>query len=481
MRVVVLPRIGTSEAWRAEARALAGEGVRPEDVSWSRGEASPGLLDGMSAPSGTPRTLTVPRAFPNFADAVICHSDPERFALLYALLLRLQDRPGLLADRADPQVGRLRKLEKAVHRDMHKMKAFVRFREVGAPDPETGRRSFVSWFEPDHYIAEAMAGFFTRRFASMSWIIATPDMGIAWDGTRSELIPDPPRPPDGEDAAEDLWRTYYANIFNPARLMVKAMQSEMPKKYWRNLPEARLIPDLIASAPARVDAMRAAEASEPTPTAVAVARRRETDMDLFLPRNIPGLAKEAAGCTRCPLHGPATQTVFGEGPEDAPLMFVGEQPGDNEDLEGRPFVGPAGQLFDACARKAGIDRDAAYVTNAVKHFKFTPRGKSRIHQRPSAGEVSACRWWLESEAEVIRPALFVALGATALHALTGDGKGILKRRGSFERGRFGAPVFVTVHPSYLLRLPDASKRAEEEARFVEDLAAVQEELGRLVA
>ena len=184
------------------------------------------------------------------------------------------------------------------------------------------------------------------------------------------------------------------------------------------------------------------------------------------------LPRAISNCTACPLHRTATQAVAGEGPSDAALMIVGEQPGDHEDLQGRPFVGPAGQLFDAVAARVGLDRRQAFVTNAVKHFKFIPRGRKRIHQRPDAGEVEHCRWWLEAEIARVSPDLILALGATASLALTGSGQNIGRRRGTIETSLTGRPVFITYHPSFLLRLPDASKRAQAEARFQEDLAIV---------
>ncbi len=152
-------------------------------------------------------------------------------------------------------------------------------------------------------------------------------------------------------------------------------------------------------------------------------------------------------------------------------MFVGEQPGDQEDLTGRPFVGPAGRLFDEVLGEAGIDRAEAYVTNAVKHFKFKPRGKRRLHEPPNAHEIQHCRWWLDIERKRVQPGLIVALGATALESLTGNRKGLLKRRGTVEAVDDGTPVFVTVHPSFLLRLPDRAQQAEERARFRDDLRA----------
>lgn len=186
---------------------------------------------------------------------------------------------------------------------------------------------------------------------------------------------------------------------------------------------------------------------------------------------------EAMHCTRCPLYKCATQTVFGEGPVDAPLMFVGEQPGDQEDLAGRPFVGPAGRLWDRAMGDAGIDRSQAYVTNAVKHFKFERRGKRRIHQKPEAPEIEACRWWLEQEQLILKPVITVALGATAARSLFGRPVTITATRGKPHAIEGIGETWVTVHPSFLLRVQD-NKEAEY-ARFVEDLARIGKRLKEL--
>ena len=191
--------------------------------------------------------------------------------------------------------------------------------------------------------------------------------------------------------------------------------------------------------------------------------------------------EEAARCTRCELYKHATQTVFGEGPLDPLILFVGEQPGDQEDLAGRPFVGPAGQLFDASLEKAGIDRKRVYVTNAVKHFKFVQRGKRRLHSKPDGGEIKACRWWLEQERELIRPRLTVALGATAARALFGKLVTITSLRGNAQLLADGSECWVTVHPSALLRMPDRERRAEERARFVADLKRIRKRAEALEA
>jgi DNA polymerase len=183
---------------------------------------------------------------------------------------------------------------------------------------------------------------------------------------------------------------------------------------------------------------------------------------------IAALAEEAAGCTRCHLYKHATQTVFGEGPEDARIVMVGEQPGDQEDVQGRPFVGPAGQLLDRALEAAGIERDEVYVTNAVKHFKFEPRGKRRIHKKPDRPEIEACKWWLDRELAVLRPELIVALGATAGQALYGRAVKVLSERGRMSKDPRGFRLMMTVHPSMILRVPDEDKR-KAFADFVRDL------------
>jgi len=185
-------------------------------------------------------------------------------------------------------------------------------------------------------------------------------------------------------------------------------------------------------------------------------------------QTIAQLRAEARTCRRCPLYRNATQTVFGEGASHAAIVFVGEQPGDQEDLQGKPFVGPAGRLFDRALVEAGIERQKTYVTNAVKHFKFEPRGKKRLHKRPDRSEITACRWWLAAEIAVIRPRLIVALGATAAYALAGRAITITKVRGA-PIELMGHPGLVTVHPSYLLRLPDEAARRLEFRKFVADL------------
>jgi DNA polymerase len=193
------------------------------------------------------------------------------------------------------------------------------------------------------------------------------------------------------------------------------------------------------------------------------------------------LREKAAYCTRCDLYKDATQTVFGEGPLNADILFVGEQPGDQEDLAGRPFVGPAGQLFDAALEEAGIDRARTYVTNAVKHFKFVQRGKRRLHSKPSGGEIQACRWWIDHERELIRPPVTVALGATAARSLIGKVVTISGTRGKPQTLADGSECWVTIHPSFLLRIREEADRCTERKRFVDDLKRIRDRAKKLAA
>jgi DNA polymerase len=252
------------------------------------------------------------------------------------------------------------------------------------------------------------------------------------------------------------------------------------RKYWRNMPETSLVQPLIAGGRARkLEMMDRSAAKEGLAEALEVERRIEPGGNLRA--SWEALLKDARVCTRCDLYKHAIQTVFGEGPLDAPIMFVGEQPGDQEDIAGRPFVGPAGQLFDAALEKAGIDRTAVYVTNAVKHFKFVARGKRRIHNKPDAGEIEACRWWIELERELIRPLVTVALGATAARSLLRKAVTISRVRGAPIKASDGSEVWVTVHPSFLLRIPEEDRKREEKKLFLRDLKRIKaraEELAR---
>ncbi|MEM9056994.1 MAG: UdgX family uracil-DNA binding protein [Pseudomonadota bacterium] len=467
---ISLKRAADYAEWRSAARNLVARGVAPDRVAFHRAEGTGDLFGAMEpaeAPAAVAASVRVPRAFPALAKQVLCHRDEGRFALLYRLLWRLRETPRLLDDASDRDVWAAERMAKAVRRDAHKMKAFVRFRRVEGADDE----AYVAWFEPDHHIVERTAPFFARRFTGMRWSIVTPDVSAHWNGEALSFGDGASRRdcPDS-DALEDHWRVYYASIFNAARLKVNAMRAEMPVKYWRNLPESRLIPELTRSAQR---AQRAAPAGTlPSQTKAAQLVAAQPAMQVAVeaqPRSLDAVAQAVRGCTRCELCKPATMAVPGEGPPDARLMIVGEQPGDTEDLAGRPFVGPAGEVLDAALRDSGIARDAVYLTNAVKHFKHVVRGKQRLHQKPNVGEIEHCRWWLNLERELLAPRVTVALGATAARAVLGRPVKIAEVRGRVIEAPNGTAVIVTVHPAYLLRLPDASEAKRQRERFVEDL------------
>ncbi|MES2722534.1 MAG: UdgX family uracil-DNA binding protein [Pseudomonadota bacterium] len=466
MRVVRLASEIDFAGWREAARSLRGQGAAPDTVIWTVDGEGDLFADPAPLAAPSPGGFTVSREFLELAEAVILHRSPERFSLLFRMLWRMAAEPNLLRIATDPDVARANDFARQVSKAAHKMKAFVRFRAVGT-DPE----AYAAWFEPAHRVTEAVAPFFAKRFANMIWSILTPDACIHWNGAQLAVTPgaDPADAP-GEDALEDYWRTYYASIFNPARLKVDAMTKEMPKRYWRNLPEARLIPDLIAAAEGRTSLMVAQAPSQPNRVIRQMARTaRDATYDALAPSSLEEVAAGVDACRRCPLYKDATQGVPGEGPAHARLMLVGEQPGDQEDLAGRPFVGPAGQVLDKALAEAGVPRTETYVTNAVKHFKHELRGKRRIHQTPNPSEVTACRWWVDAERRLVRPRVVVALGATAALSVFGKATPIGKNRGIALQLPDQAQGVVTYHPSYLLRVPDAEAKAKAYALFVQDL------------
>lgn len=443
------------DAWRAAARRLMQARVAPDAVRWllpgepAAGDLFAGGRDLVPEPDPA-IAVRAPRGFVDLAARAALHADPDRFALLYRVLWRLQHAPRLIDDAADRDVRALDRLARAVRRDMHKMRAFVRFRRV----EDAGGERYVAWFEPEHHIARANAGFFVRRFAGMRWSILTPQATLIWDGeTLCEGPPARRADAPGADPAEALWRTYYAAIFNPARLKVGAMVKEMPRRYWKNLPEAALIPSLVATAQAREAAMIALGGAE---TGRA-------------PATLADLDAAVAACRRCAIGCNGTRAVPGEGPGNAALMIVGEQPGDQEEIAGRPFVGPAGAELRDCAARAGIALAAVRVTNAVRHFKHLPRSKDRLHQTPTAHEIDTCRWWLDAERALVRPRVIVALGASAARGILGRTVSVQAERGRPIALDDGAQLVITSHPAYVLRLGEAAAGAER-ARVLADLA-----------
>ena len=414
--------------------------------------------------------LRVPREFMSLAQKVACHTDPSNFSTLYRVLYRLtHGEPHLLRIAVDDDVHAVLMMEKQVRFDSHKMKAFVRFRMT---KDEQGGEHYIAYHRSEHRVLKMTAPFFTRRFGIMKWSILTQFDTAFWDGQQLTFGPGVTRdaaPKD--DELEELWRTYYANIFNPARIKLKAMHKEMPRRYWSTMPETQLIPELLADAPRRAAAM------------VEQHSERFAGAAAFLPQTIalPQLREAARTCRGCDLCEVATQTVFGEGPADASIAFVGEQPGDSEDRAGRPFVGPAGQVFVEGLAAVGLSRDDVYVSNAVKHFSFELRGKKRIHAKPNARQIQACRPWIEAELRIVKPQVLVLLGSTAAQSLIGRQFKITRDRGKPFKSQWSPWTIATFHPSALLRIPEEAMRLQARADFVADLRLAAERLRELKA
>lgn len=443
------------ESWRDAARGLLHERVAPNEVIWDDG-LEERLLPGFATlwtPPAAPRA-SLPKKFVELAQRVSVDRDPQRWDLLYRVAYRITFEHRQLLDVAsDDDVHALEALDHDIRRDVHKMHAFVRFRLVD--------ERYVAWYRPDHRILKMAAPFFVERFHTMRWSILTPEASAHWDGealTFGEGVPRAQAP--SEDELEGLWRTYYASIFNPARTNLKTMRAEMPTRFWRDLPEVRDLPRLLTEADGRVGRMIDVQRDAPTAAPFVPA---SSDLEK--------LREASRGCEGCELYAPATQTVFGEGPRDARIVLVGEQPGDSEDLAGRPFVGPAGEVLDRALAEAGLDRGTLYLTNAVKHFAYIERGKRRIHRTPRTIEVAACRPWLDAELQALAPSLIVCLGATAARAMLGGRFRVMTDHGQFVETRDGRTVLATIHPSAVLRA-DGGRAEEYYAMLVEDLRRV---------
>lgn len=451
------------------------DGVRPEDVTWTTpadttdlfgpfmGETIVASGQRPSAPEG------LPAVFRTLAEDALLHEDCTRFQVMHRLLDRMARMPRLIENPVDADVRKAFQLAKAVRHDKHKMKAFVRFREM---QDENNRERFVAWFEPTHHIVRAVAPFFAKRFASMRWSILTPRQNAHWNGAsltfdRGEVEGELPR----RDRLEAAWRTYYRSIFNPARLKVKAMSTEMPKKYWHNLPESPLILPLIREADRQ---MRSMIQSKPTVTirrVPSLARYVRAEASALgqmptAPQSLMELSAALASCRRCPLHSCATQVVLGVGPIAPALMIVGAQPCDQEDLSGQVFDGRAGDLLLVALKRTGIDRSCCYVTQAVKHFKFEPRGRHREANPPSAAERQECRVWLDHERRIVHPKAIVALGIVAAQAVLDHKSHPSDERDQVLTTSDGTRVIIAPDPAELLRLSNPIDKKEGWQQFL---------------
>ncbi|QJE00382.1 UdgX family uracil-DNA binding protein [Massilia forsythiae] len=497
--------------WREAARALLAYEIAPERVTWGSphgggdlftstpqtdlaqdaampaqaGAAPEGgadtAADAVAAgapdvaslpplPARTPRpTPHLPRSFMEMLQSAACCRVPDRWAFLYRVIWRWQLGQHDVQSPADEDGARLQAMVKAVRREEHDMHAYIRFRE--RPE-EAGAPRFVAWYEPQHDVLPQVAKHFVNRMGKVSWMIATPDASVLWDGrTLHNAGPLVKGEEELEDGGEALWLTYYRSIFNPARLNTTVMQQHIQSHRWKNLPEGKIVPHMVSEA-----AMGARKIGQ----FQAVGQRRGTTIPIAPEAAQPDRQQPSKldECRRCTLWEFATQAVPGIGPQQAQIMFVGEQPGDQEDLSGQPFIGPAGQLLDRVCANAGVDRETIYVTNAVKHFKWEPRGKRRLHKTPAQQEIEACHYWLDKELAQVNPTVIVALGATAL-------KSVLRTANVTLRNSLGKPmrvggrwVVTTYHPSYVLRVPSEEAKREAFNIMVDSLKLAHQLLER---
>jgi uracil-DNA glycosylase len=464
---------GLFEDWQRNARELLKKNVPPQEVVWVE-ESGQRPLFGASgeirsilpeAANGSATGFKVPKRFVELAKNVGAFRDVKKWSLLYSVLWRIaNENHHLLKVETDDEVIQLLRMEDAVSRDVHHVHAFVRFKKV--TDAEGER--YVAWYKPDHKSIRLAAPFFAERFAAMRWSILTPDGSAHWDGKTLRFTEGVDTPPANDDGLEELWSRYYATTFNPARTNLRMMRSEMPQRFWNNMPELANLGQVLARAPGRVEEMITMQ--KKTPGAGA-----------FVPPNadLRQLREAVSGCEGCELYKHATQPVFGEGPKHASVVLIGEQPGDSEDRAGRPFVGPAGEVLNRALAEAGLKRDKIYLTNAVKHFAFEERGKRRIHRTPRLSEVTACKPWMEAELEQVAPEIVVCLGATAAKAVFGAQFRLTEQRGKFIESRFTAKTLATYHPSAVLRADSQSAQDELYRLLVQDLKTVAHETAKL--
>lgn len=400
-------------------------------------------------------SLDVRADYKKLAENVACAQESDKWHILYDLLFRLKFiSPHTLEFFGDPVLQKALHYQKEVTREIHKLHAFVRFKKVGLEPNE----SYIAWFEPSHFVIEKGTPFFARRFGDRPWSIFTPYQSAHFiegkltfgPGIRKEEF-------SAIDQYDILWESYYRSIYNPARLNLKAMKNEMAVKYWKNMPEVTHLQRLIAETPNRLQKMN---------------DKALKNLNIDESWTLEQVYLDSLNCTACPIHEKATQTVFGKGPAVAPLMIVGEQPGDEEDLAGVPFVGPSGKMLEQWLSNFGMQTEQIYITNSVKHFKWEPHASGRrLHKKASTSEIGMCRPWLEAEIKRVKPRVLLAMGVTAALSTLGKLVKLQEVRGKAHwSDTYNCWIIPTWHPAAILR---ASSEIESESRTQQVLQDIQ--------
>ena len=510
--VITLPAPDDLDGIFAALRDVLSRRLDPDAVRWVDGQARQNMLfdaEGAAAleaaidaagPRGDERSLVgrsctsaqrattpplqLPRAFIALLRAALLHDNADRHRIAHTLAAAILRDRRAWDDTLSAERLQLERMAREVRREIHKMHAFVRFRPI---EDEAGP-CHVAWFEPEHHVVRTAASFFVDRFAAMRWAILTPRGSVHWDRRALHFGPPASRSEAPRaDEGEALWLAYYRSVFNPARLKPAMMRREMPVRFWRNLPEAVQITQLMQQAGERthdmanhIDLERRRRAGQGMRTGChqAATADAQTAPEASTPEaRLHWLARQASVCNACEFAADTTQMVWGEGSASAALMLVGEQPGDQEDLVGRPFVGPAGQLLRRAIAELGWPAEQLYFTNAVKHFKYLWRGKRRIHKTAAQREAEHCAQWLEQEIRAVQPRAIVALGRTALSSLLQAPVGVEAHAGQWlRRESDGLAVYVIPHPAAVLRAAgsDLARREAEWTRLLAGAAAALE-------
>lgn len=424
--------------WRFHARRLLAAQVEPDQVLW-QSFSHPTLFDVANGvhersvqrrrdQAATP--LVVPRRFLEFGRVVASYRDSRRWTLLYELLWRLcHGEHELLNDLDDPVVRECKRMERAVRVECRHTLRTLRFSNV----QWAGETLALAWHSPHHVVLPLIVPSLCARFGRRQFAILTPTQSVYWDGLR----------------------VHYGDGFSEGA----KVNSDEIVSAWRARFEAAA--GLHDGESRNGVSMAAGSNGGPSGRSAALATARAA----------------AATCRACPLYKSGTQTVFGMGDPNARLMLIGEQPGDVEDQQGIPFVGPAGRLLEGALEELGIRRESVYLTNAVKHFKWEPRGNRRVHKKPSVAEMKACHPWLERELALVSPEVVICLGSTAARAVLGRTVKISEARGGPHASTLAPAVFVTMHPSAILRIPDEAQRDAQYRALLKDLRAAIRHLG----
>lgn len=435
-------------SWREKARQLLAKKIHYNDVEWTHDENGMFFGEIWQDIQVKPGVVSVPKEFMDLAISVSAFREMSTWSLLYRALYRLVfEEKRLLENPLDHDVMEMHSRAKLVSRDIHKMKAFVRFKEVQSDDGVI----YMAWHNPDHRIIRLAAPFFKDRFNGMKWVIMTNDETANWNGEELTFSPGVPKEDAPQfDDKEDLWKTYYRAIFNPARIKISAMKKELPVRHWKTLPETELITELIAEAPDRLEAFYDSQRKAPE---VQFTSLEELNVNL-------------AKCRACGICENATAPVPGAGPLNPKIMIIGEQPGNEEDLAGKPFIGPAGSVLNDALKRVGLDRSQMYLTNAVKGFKYLPKAHMRWHKGASISEITTCKSWLKKEIELVKPETIVCLGRSAALSIVGKMVKIENVRGKFFESAFAKNTIILPHPASILRDMNDKEKAFED--FVTD-------------